>query len=180
MEKTKITKENIKPFHTELNSIVDEYCQMAWDSNEGGKRRSLMGELGEKISHKIFEYCITFLNIENTKVYRGGEKKIMCKIDENAYFEAQVDKHIEIDNNLRIICEAKTYLDKTYVERASSDFSIIKKYNTNDNKMDEIHKSSGQNETLKLKRNKPLKREATSTLENSLGIKRVSKPGFTF
>jgi len=49
-----------------------------------------------------------------------------------------------------------------------------------DSKMDEIHKSTGKNETLKLKRNKPLKREATSTLENSLGIKRVSKPGFTF
>jgi len=53
----------------------------------------------------------------------------MCKIDEDAFFEAQVDKHVEIENELRIICEAKTYLDKTYVERASSDFNIIKKYN---------------------------------------------------
>jgi hypothetical protein len=89
-----------------------------------------MGDLGEDISHKIFEYCISSLKIENSKVYRGGSKKIMCKIDDTAYFEAQVDKHVEIKNNLRIICESKTYLDKTYVERASSDFSLIKKYNT--------------------------------------------------
>jgi hypothetical protein len=131
-----MTKEDILPFHNELNSIVQEYCDKAWKSNEGGKRRKIMGDLGEKISQRIFEYCIDILNIENARVYRGGEKKIMCKIDDDAYFEAQVDKHVEIENNLRIICEAKTYLDKTYVERASSDFNIIRKYNeTGDKKI---------------------------------------------
>jgi len=131
MEKTNtLKKKDIIPFHNELNSVVEEYCNRAWESNEGGKRRKIMGDLGEEVSQRIFEYCINFLNIENTRVYRGGEKKIMCKIDDNAYFEAQVDKHVEIENNLRIICEAKTYLDKTYVERANSDFNIIRKYNT--------------------------------------------------
>ena len=125
MEKT-----DIIPFHQELNLIVEEYCDRAWNSNEGGKRRKIMGDLGEEISQRIFEYCINLLNIQNSKVYTGGEKKIMCKIDDDSYFEAQVDKHVEINNNLRIIGEAKTYLDKTYVERASSDFNIIRKYNT--------------------------------------------------
>lgn len=123
-------KEDIIPFHIELNLVVEEYCNRAWQSGGGGMKRQIMGELGEEISQRIFEYCVNALNIKNTKVYRGGEKKIMCKIDDDAYFEAQVDKHVEIENNLRIICEAKTYLDKTYVERASSDFNIIRKYNT--------------------------------------------------
>jgi hypothetical protein len=76
--------------------------------------------------------------------------------------------------------------DETHKIQSVMDFvkpeSKMYAYNDNvgDSKMDEIHKSSGKNETLKLKRNKPLKREETSTLENSLGIKRVAKPGFTF
>jgi hypothetical protein len=131
MEKTNtLKKKDIRPFHNELNSVVEEHCNRAWESNEGGKRRKIMGDLGEKISQRIFEYCLNLLNFKNFKVYAGYEKKIMCKIDDNAYFEAQVDKHVEIENSLRIIGEAKTYLDKTYVERASSDFNIIKKYNT--------------------------------------------------
>ena len=125
----KMKKEDILPFHNELNLIVQEYCDKAWESNEGGKRRKIMGDLGEEISQRIFEYCINILNIKNASVYRGSEKKIMCKIDDDAFFEAQVDKHVEIENFLRIIGEAKTYLDKTYVERASSDFNIIRKYN---------------------------------------------------
>jgi hypothetical protein len=124
-----MTKEDILPFHNELNLIVQEYCDKAWESNEGGKRRKIMGDLGEEISQRIFEYCLNILNIKNAKVYRGSDKKIMCKIDDDSYFEAQVDKHVEIEDFLRIICEAKTYLDKTYVERASSDFNIIRKYN---------------------------------------------------
>jgi hypothetical protein len=125
----KIDKKDIKTFHQELNLIIEEYCNIAWVSNEGGKRRKLMGDLGEIISQKIIEYCIKISGIENSKVYRGGEKKIMCKRNDYAYFEAQVDKHVEINGELRVICESKTYLDKTYVERASSDFNIIKKYN---------------------------------------------------
>ncbi len=125
-----MNKEDILPFHNELNLIVQEYCDKAWESNQGGKRRKIMGDLGEKITQKILEYCLELSNIKNSKVYRGADKKIMCKIDDISYFEAQVDKHVDIDDSLRIICEAKTYLDKTYVERASSDFNIIKKYNT--------------------------------------------------
>lgn len=125
-----MNKKDILPFHNELNLIVQEYCDKAWDSNQGGKRRKIMGDLGEKITQKILEYCLELSNIKNSKVYRGADKKIMCKIDNTSYFEAQVDKHVEIDDYLRIICEAKTYLDKTYVERASSDFNIIRKYNT--------------------------------------------------
>jgi hypothetical protein len=131
-----IEKKDIILFHNELNSVVENYCDLAWESKEGGKRRKIMGDLGEEISQKILEFCLNFLQINNSKVYRGGEKKVMCKIDNDAYFEAQVDKHVEIENKLRIICECKTYLDKTYVERASSDFNIIRKYNTiGDNKI---------------------------------------------
>lgn len=124
-----MNKEDIIQLHTQLNLIVNEDCDKAWQSNQGGKRRKIMGDLGEKISKIIFEFCLKKLNIKNFKVYRGSEKKIMCKIDDHSYFEAQVDIHVEIDNNLVVTCEAKTYLDKTYVERASSDFSLIKKYN---------------------------------------------------
>jgi hypothetical protein len=131
MKKTKtLTKNDIIPFHNELNSVLKEYCDRAWESKESGKRRKIMGDLGEEVAQSILEYCINILNIEKTRVYTGRKKKIMCKIDDAAFFEAQVDRHVEIENNLRIICEAKTYLDKTYVERASSDFSLIRKYNT--------------------------------------------------
>jgi hypothetical protein len=123
-------KKDIIFFHQELNLIVDEYCNRAWNANEGGKRRKIMGDLGEEISRRIIEFCLNVLNVKNFKVYTGSKKKIMCKIDDDAYFKVQVDKHVEIDNNLRIICEAKTYLDKTYTERANADFSLIRKYNT--------------------------------------------------
>lgn len=128
MEKI-VEKEDIIPFHRELNLIVEEYCDIAWVSNEGGKRRKVMGDLGEKISQEILEFSLNYISVKNSKVYRGGEKKIMCKRNDDAYFEAQVDKHVEVDGDLIIICESKTYLDKTYVERASSDFRIIKQYN---------------------------------------------------
>jgi hypothetical protein len=129
-----ITKIEITQFHNELNLIVNKYCEKAWESKEGGKRRKIMGDLGEKVSHKIFEFCLNYLKISNSIVYDGTDKKIMCKINNDAYFNAQVDKHVEIDDELIIICESKTYLDKTYVERASGDFNIIKKYNTIGNK----------------------------------------------
>jgi hypothetical protein len=93
-----------------------------------------MGDLGEKISHEIFKFCLNYLNIINSVVYTGTEKKVMCKINDNAYFNAQVDKHIEIANELIAICEAKTYLDKPYLERAYIDFSLIKKYSATGNK----------------------------------------------
>lgn len=129
MEKL-ILEKDITQFHIELNSIVKEYCDKAWNSNEGGKRRKIMGDLGEKISHKIFEFCLNYLKVNNSIVYTGNEKKILCKINDNAYFYAQVDKHVEISNELIMICESKTYLDKPYIERANADFSLIKKYNT--------------------------------------------------
>ena len=129
-----IVETDIIQFHNELNKIVNEYCDKAWDSQEGGKRRKIMGDLGEKISHKIFEFCLNHLKIINSIVYSGTEKKILCKINDHAYFYAQVDKHVEILNELTMICEAKTYLDKPYIERANADFSLIKKYNTIGNK----------------------------------------------
>jgi hypothetical protein len=129
-----ITKTEITQFYNELNSIVNEYCDKAWKTNEGGARRKIMGDLSEKISYEIFKFCLNYLNIVNSVVYDGSEKKIMCKINKDAYFNAQVDKHIEINGKLVAICEAKTFLDKPFLQRASGDFSLIKKYNTNGNK----------------------------------------------
>jgi hypothetical protein len=77
-----MTKEDIIPFHNELNLIVQEYCDKVWESNQGGKRRKIMGDMGEDLSQRIIEYCINILNIKNTSVYTGKDKKIMCKIDD--------------------------------------------------------------------------------------------------
>ena len=129
-----ITETEIIQFHNELNSIIDEYCDKAWKSNKGGTRRKIMGDLGEKISYEIFKFCLNYLNIINSSVYTGTKKKVMCKINNDAYFNAQVDIHIEIANELIAICEAKTYLDKPFLERANADFSFIKKFSTTGNK----------------------------------------------
>ena len=128
-------KEDLIPLKEELDAIVLNHCERAWNTNLAGMRRKIMGDTGEIITQKCLEYSLNYVGLNNSQVYRGGEKKIMCKIDDDAYFEAQVDKHVEVDGKLKIICEAKTYMDKPYLERASQDFSIIRKYNGKEDKI---------------------------------------------
>lgn len=81
--------------------------------------------------------------------------------------------------NKVLVMPNETHKLQSVVEYVKPDYKVHTVTELHD-KLEKIHNSSGKNETLKLKRNKPLKREETSTLENSLGIKRVAKPGFTF
>ncbi len=128
-----VALDNIDDFHKKLNEINNHYCNLAWECEWAGKRRSLMGDLGEVITTEIINYCVEKLGISDYKVYRGGEKKIKCVKSANSYFMAQVDRHLEIRQILALILESKTYLDKTFIERANYDFYLIKKHKENKN-----------------------------------------------
>jgi hypothetical protein len=126
-----IVKEDLIEFLEDLNQIVHEDCETAWKINKAGMRRKIMGEMGEKITQKIIDYCVTYCGISNTLLYIGSKEKIRCQIDKNSYVDAQTDRHLKIKDKLVLICEAKTYVDASMVARARADFGDIKKYNEN-------------------------------------------------
>jgi hypothetical protein len=124
-----VLEEDIIPFYDKLNDLVIEYCDKTLNEEvtEGGKR-GISGALGEIIAEMILEFCCNHLKIENFKVYRGSSKKIKCYKDENSYVDIQVDRHLDINDELKICTEAKTYLDSSMLVRAINNFQTIKEY----------------------------------------------------
>jgi len=94
--------------------------------NGGGKVRQTNGDLVENIFRKIVKIVAEQLNVE---VRITGKKEDSVRIfSKNGYIDASVDVHI-LSKTKNIFAECKTYLDKCYLDRASSDLEHFKSSN---------------------------------------------------
>jgi hypothetical protein len=126
--KNKMNKEII------IDEIINMYNNSMQNSstiyesteNAGGKVRQSNGDLVENIFRKIVKLIADQSNID---VKITGKKEDSIRINsENGYINASVDVHILSDNQ-NIFAECKTYLDKCYLDRASSDLEHFKSAN---------------------------------------------------
>lgn len=92
---------------------------------EGGALRSFSGETVELLIDYVWNELLK-------KYSRNGNSKIGSKDSftihsKSGEIEESVDRHLYLDGKCVCIIECKTYLDKCYMQRASSDFELIKK-----------------------------------------------------
>lgn len=118
---------------TKYNNILQKSSETySSGDNSGGKVRQLNGNLVEEIFQTI-TYLLLLKNnltLENYKL--TGKKKDSVKVtSKNGFFFASVDVHVRIPRKPSIFTECKAYLDKCYLDRASSDFRHLKKATPN-------------------------------------------------
>ena len=91
----------------------------------GGPLRQVMGELVENMIDLIWQEMQKKYPNVNSKITVG--KKTPIKItNKGGSIEESVDRHGFINGKMVIGIECKTYLDKCYLQRADSDFALMK------------------------------------------------------
>lgn len=96
----------------------------------GGTQRTLMGELVENFVDFIWEKIQDKYNDSSSKITVGSTKPIKVVSPSGYSIAESVDRHIYINRKIVAAIECKTYLDKCYLQRADSDFALLK---TNEN-----------------------------------------------
>ena len=88
----------------------------------GGALRAKMGALVENFIDISWDnLCQKYPNIIAHRTV-GKESPIIIY----GNYKESVDRHLFLNNQLSIAIECKTYLDKCYLQRADSDFSLLK------------------------------------------------------
>lgn len=95
------------------------------ESNAGGKIRKFSGETVEQLTCLIWEMLAKKHN-KVAKVIKGTNAPIRVSDNNGNYIEESVDQHCYIGDKLVVAIEDKTYLDKCYLQRADSDFALMK------------------------------------------------------
>lgn len=111
---------------------LDEELEMS-KSCSGGALRYFSGETVENLIHIIWnelaEADINKINSIKIKDLKGDKVPLtVCDSDGNSINES-VDRHCFINGKLVAAIECKTYIDKCYMQRADSDFNIMKMSN---------------------------------------------------
>ena len=103
---------------------IDFFESKLKEANEWGKK----GEMG--MVRSTMKDSVELLLDLIWKTEKGGESKkndFVSSKSKNGYIlKFQVDRHL-YDNELKGLCECKAYLDRCFMERASSDFGRIKR-----------------------------------------------------
>lgn len=93
-----------------------------------GDYRAYSGNTVEKLVDLLFECLKEYYPSLNIECLVG--KKSPISIKEGKYhIDESVDRHIFINGRLVLAIECKTYLDKCFLQRADSDFSLMKSAN---------------------------------------------------
>ena len=93
------------------------------EGDNGGKVRSIMGSLFEKIAYQI---CML---VNPNLVILHNDYKTLTKKDKdgNIYTnDVQVDHHVYLRDELVLVIECKTYLEKSMLTRAIKEFEGIR------------------------------------------------------
>lgn len=114
------------------NSHIEETILLSHQNNVGGKIRHRSGDLVESICKIVWERLANHHGIKSD-IRKGETDRVKCTNANGNTIGMQVDKHCYVDNQLVLIQEAKSYLDRCYMIRASDDFQKIKDYNTTGN-----------------------------------------------
>ena len=95
------------------------------EGDNGGKVRAIMGSLFETIAYQI---CM--LVNPNLVILHNDYKTLALEDDDgNVYTnDVQVDHHVYLRDELVLIIECKTYLDKSMLIRAVDEFKNIRKH----------------------------------------------------
>lgn len=125
MTNTDILKQ-VKDFLTkqyETIKVLDE------PGTNGGKIRDISGKITETLTEMIWHaFEKKYPNVK-AKIYIGDDKPYRIEDNDGNYIEESVDRHCYINDKLVLAIECKTYLDKCYMQRADSDFNLMKSYN---------------------------------------------------
>lgn len=101
-----------------FNARLDEAAKIMNQPNFGGQMRGFAGALVEDFVERIW--------VEET----GGsvkKEKFTAYNTRGDQLEFEVDKICyTADERLRMVCECKNYLERTYLQRADNDFAMIK------------------------------------------------------
>lgn len=97
--------------------------QRELSQNEGGVLRKFSGETVEQMMDLIFNEFNVHYAKPNYKFVTGSTSPII--LGDNV-MEESVDRHLYINNKLICGIECKTYTDKCYMQRADSDFNLMK------------------------------------------------------
>lgn len=96
--------------------------QREMDQN-GGELRNFSGETVEKMMDLIFYAFNNYYNQSNYKFIPGTASPVKLG---GGIIEESVDRHYYKQDKLCCAIECKTYLDKCYMQRADSDFNLMK------------------------------------------------------
>lgn len=90
----------------------------------GGELRVIMGNLVEN----FVDFAVSKIQKE-VKVRIGSQNPITVVSKNGFSIQESVDRHLYVRNKLIAAIECKTYLDKCYLQRADSDFHLLKTSN---------------------------------------------------
>lgn len=88
----------------------------------GGLLRKKMGEIVEQFVEIVWNNVSKDYPTLEAKIVKGESAPIPIY----GSFSESVDRHCFINGKLVLAIECKTYLDKCYLQRADSDFSLLK------------------------------------------------------
>lgn len=95
----------------------------------GGPLRQEMGDMVECFVDEIWgELCKKYPNV-NASIKKGPIDPIKIVDKDGNSITESVDRHCYINNKLVLAIECKTYLDKCFMQRADSDFHLMKTSN---------------------------------------------------
>lgn len=91
----------------------------------GGPLRKVMGDLVEDMIDFIWYETSLKYPAVNNKITIGKQTPIIIS-NKGGSIKESVDRHCFINNKMVLCIECKTYLDKCYMQRADSDFALMK------------------------------------------------------
>lgn len=95
----------------------------------GGPLRQKMGDMVENFVDEIWlSLCEKYPTV-NATITRGPSDPIKIVDKDGNSITESVDRHCYINNKLIAVIECKTYLDKCFMQRADSDFHLMKTSN---------------------------------------------------
>ena len=116
------------------NFLSEQYAiirQLYTVNGNGGKIRDISGKITETLVEIIWNELAKKYPEKNAQIFIGSNKPYKIIDPEGNFIEESVDRHCYINNNLVLAIECKTYLDKCYMQRADSDFNLMKSYDKN-------------------------------------------------
>lgn len=124
-----ITKEDIvAEIESMYNTAMSDANRIYEESeNGGGKVRQANGDLVENMFKRISYLVCNLHGFTSVKITGKSDDSIRIFSKNGGYIDAAVDVHVKISPTINFFAECKTYLDKCYLDRASSDLKHFKK-----------------------------------------------------
>ena len=95
----------------------------------GGPLRQIMGDMVETFTDEIWNFLCEKYPHVNAEIKRGPTDPIKIVDNDGNSITESVDRHCYINGKLILAIECKTYLDKCFMQRADSDFHLMKTSN---------------------------------------------------